>query len=296
MSNSNNNVNSLDLGKPIGNATQPQPTSGEHGAGVGVSGGHSSANAHNSQSGGQFVGGNSAFNAGLGGDHASAGIPRDGAHPIADKFMGQSGEQDTVSGTYGGGSTRDALEGQSHAHTIGSGHASGLGAGAVGAGVGGLAGAGAASAIGGQYAGSGANDGLTGQSNASVTGAGVGPLGENTGDQARAAALSSTAGGAGAAGAAGVIGTGVGPQGGAGGHYSSESNQTGSSRHEQPATTSNLVKEGEATGHFGHADNDESRGQPISDPKSLDSGGPHGLVYDEKTGKYLHRHELEGQK
>jgi hypothetical protein len=46
---------------------------------------HSSANAHNSQSGGQF----------------------------ADKFMGQSGEQDTVSGSYGGGSTRDALAGQS---------------------------------------------------------------------------------------------------------------------------------------------------------------------------------------
>ena len=39
MSNLDNNVNSLDLGKPIGNATQPQPTSGEHGAGVGVSGG-----------------------------------------------------------------------------------------------------------------------------------------------------------------------------------------------------------------------------------------------------------------
>jgi hypothetical protein len=31
-----------------------------------------------SQSGGQFVGGNSAFNAGLGGDHASAGIHKDG--------------------------------------------------------------------------------------------------------------------------------------------------------------------------------------------------------------------------
>ena len=35
--------------------------------------------------------------------------------------MGQSGEQDTVSGTYGGGSTRDALEGQSELspHTLG---------------------------------------------------------------------------------------------------------------------------------------------------------------------------------
>jgi hypothetical protein len=117
--------------------------------------------------------------------------------------------------------------------------------------------------------------------------------------------------GAGAAGLAGATGNGVGPSGGAGGHYSSESNQTGSSRHEQPATTSNLVKEGEATGHFGHADNDESRGrksftskpsriltvtEPISDPKQLDSGGPHGLVFQESTGKYVHRHELEGRK
>ena len=121
-----NNVDHLNLGKPIGGATQPHPTTGEHGIGAGVSGGvsqptpdtrtnkqHSSANAHNSQSGGAFVGGSSAFNAGLGGDHASAGLPKDGSHPIADKFMGQSGGQDTVSGSYEGGSTRDALAGQS---------------------------------------------------------------------------------------------------------------------------------------------------------------------------------------
>jgi len=93
--------------------------------------------------------------------------------------------------------------------------------------------------------------------NAKITGEGVGPLGENTSDHARAAGLSSTAGGA--AGAA-ALGAGAGAPGGAGGHYSSDSNQTGS-RHEQPATSSNLVKEGEATGHFGHADNDESRGR-----------------------------------
>lgn len=36
--------------------------------------------------------------------------------------------------------------------------------------------------------------------------------------------------------------------------------------------------------------------EPISDPKSLDSGGPHGLVFQESTGKYVHRHELEGKK
>jgi len=121
-----NNVDHLNLGKPIGDATQPHPTTGEHGVGTGVSGGvsqptpdtrtdcqHSSANAHNSQAGGAFVGGSSAFNAGLGGEHASAGLPKDGSHPIADKFMGQSGGQDTVSGSYEGGSTRDALAGQS---------------------------------------------------------------------------------------------------------------------------------------------------------------------------------------
>ena len=70
-----------------------------------------------------------------------------------------------------------------------------------------------------------------------------------------------TGAGAGAAGLAGATGNGVGPSGGAGGHYSSEANQTDSSRHGQSATSSNLVKEGEATGHFGHADNDESRGR-----------------------------------
>lgn len=131
----------------------------------------------------------------------------------------------------------------------------------------------------------------------------MGPLGENTGDNARAAAFGTTAGGAAAA-----VGTGVGPSGGAGGHYSSDADK--SSSKQQPATTSNLVKEGEATGHFGHADNDESRGreylcaahlynayqsEPISDPKSLDTGGPHSLVFDEKTGKYVHRHELDGK-
>jgi len=277
-----------DLGPPIGNATQPHPTTGEHGQGLGVSGGHSHATASNTQSGGQYNNSSSGFNAGLGGDHASAGIPKEHEHPIADKFMGQSGNQDTVSGSYGGGSTGDALTGQSHASTTGPGHASGLGAGAVGAGAGGLAGA----AIGGQYAGGGANDGLTGQSNASTTGAGVGPLGENTGDKARAAAFGTTAGGAAAA-----VGTGVGPSGGAGGHYSSDShNQSGSASKGEPATNSNLVKEGEAVGHFGHADTDESRGQPLSDPKSLDSGGPHGLVFQESTGKYVHRHELENNK
>jgi hypothetical protein len=34
-----NNVDHLNLGKPIGGATQPHPTTGEHGVGTGVSGG-----------------------------------------------------------------------------------------------------------------------------------------------------------------------------------------------------------------------------------------------------------------
>jgi hypothetical protein len=64
------------------------------------------------QGGASFIGGGSAFNAGLGGEHASAGIPKDGSHPIADKFMGQSGGEG-VHGAYEGGSTGNALTGQS---------------------------------------------------------------------------------------------------------------------------------------------------------------------------------------
>lgn len=35
---------------------------------------------------------------------------------------------------------------------------------------------------------------------------------------------------------------------------------------------------------------------PVSNPKDLDTGGPHSLVFQESTGKYVHRHELEGHK
>ena len=35
-------------------------------------------------------------------------------------------------------------------------------------------------------------------------------------------------------------------------------------------------------------------GAPISDPSELDTGGPHSLVYQKSTGKYVHRRELEG--
>lgn len=33
--------------------------------------------------------------------------------------------------------------------------------------------------------------------------------------------------------------------------------------------------------------------EPLSDPKELDSGTRHGLVFDKATGKYVHRHELD---
>jgi hypothetical protein len=33
--------------------------------------------------------------------------------------------------------------------------------------------------------------------------------------------------------------------------------------------------------------------EPISNPDDLDSGTRHGLVWQESTGKYVHRHELE---
>lgn len=36
--------------------------------------------------------------------------------------------------------------------------------------------------------------------------------------------------------------------------------------------------------------------EPISDPKQLDTGGPYSLVFQESTGKYVHRHELEESK
>jgi hypothetical protein len=36
--------------------------------------------------------------------------------------------------------------------------------------------------------------------------------------------------------------------------------------------------------------------EPVSDPKELDTGGPHSLVYEESTGKYVHRHDLESSR
>lgn len=45
--------------------------------------------------------------------------------------------------------------------------------------------------------------------------------------------------------------------------------------------------------HYGTVDTDSSRGAPVANPADIDSGGRHGLVYDEKTGTYEHRHVLK---
>ena len=34
---------------------------------------------------------------------------------------------------------------------------------------------------------------------------------------------------------------------------------------------------------------------PVADPKELDTGGKHSLVFQESTGKYVHRHEMNDQ-
>ncbi|OXM76102.1 hypothetical protein C364_06206 [Cryptococcus neoformans Bt63] len=261
------------------------------------------------------------------------------------------------------------------------------------------------SAVGGAYVGGAAQDGLTGKSKASTIGEGVGPYGENlphgtsssttTGHHgARDAALASTAGGALAGdkyahskdkslgtdptstGVSGTTsGTGVGPSGGAGGHYGKGAAATGAgvgaiggagvaaglagrdgTSHTSGTTTttgqhgsalgageggisgtpigpgagdgltgagtstgvagvgsgygsgagagaagaagagagSGLGAGGAGAGKYGRAQPDQDRGAPLSDPKDLDTGGPHSLVYQESTGKYVHRRELEG--
>lgn len=148
------------------------------------------------------------------------------------------------------------------------------------------------------------------------TGAGVGPLGEN--------ATAGSTGGAAALGSGGIVG----PSGGAGGHYDSSAphghhsgstggalaagagasglgaGAAGAHAHDSNKSTTNTASTTAATagatagatgatGHFGTAEKDFDRGAPVSDPSHLDSGGRHGLVFQESTGKYVHRHELE---
>lgn len=103
-------------------------------------------------------------------------------------------------------------------------------------------------------------------------------------------------------------GTGVGASGGAGGHYDESSSRSGAGLGAGAAGAGALGAGAAAgahghdsssdpnakTGRFGTVEKDFERGAPVSDPKSLDSGGPHSLVFQESTGKYVHRHELEG--
>ncbi len=165
------------------------------------------------------------------------------------------------------------------------------------------------------------------------TGAGVGYQGENLDSTTAAstAAFSSES----------ATGTGVGPSGGAGGHYttgntgytgtSSNTASTGHSGNQQPGitggadagatqrvtdnlgagvgagavggsgsdytsgnnnSTTNTTSDGKTTGHYGTVD-DHPRGEPISDPKEIDTGGPHSLVFH--NGKYVHRRDIEGE-
>ncbi|WVQ77042.1 hypothetical protein IAR50_006721 [Cryptococcus sp. DSM 104548] len=308
------------------------------------------------------------FNHGVGGAHASGGIPT--GTPIADKF-GNSGST--------GVSTTDKLE--NSLDKYGS-----HGTGSRGAGVG------SGNVVGGQYAGTGTTDGLTGQSGAHTTGAGYGetnpsstgtgvPGGYTSGQAgshgARDAALAGTAGGA--AGGAGALagdkyassksgptsgatsgqygsstdptsgshsgsglgkGAALGAGAGAGagalaGHHGSSANDpsltgsgargtglgssaganqggisgtpvgpndslvggqggTGAGVGTGAGAASLTGSSGSGAGKYGRATHNPNIGQPISDPKSLDTGGPHSLVWDAAAGKYVHRRELQG--
>jgi len=314
----------MELGKPIGGGTAPRDgfDQGEHGAGVGLSGGHGQVNSQNTQAGKFAQEERSGFNAGLGGEHASGGLPGHSSHPIADKFTGGHNDSHGVSGP----------------------GAAALAATAAGAGAAsGDYGSSRGDAVSGAYAGQGTSDALTGESHALRTGAGVGPQGENLSSGhshshhgATGAAGALAAAGAGTGLAAGEknrtalgsghetgtghyssgqtgeqFGTGVGASGGAGGHYR-ESNDT-SSHHGVGAGAAGVGAGAAglgAAGIAGHRSNRENnsssttdkhsssesdfnRGAPLSDPKDLDTGNKHSLVFNEATGKYEHRHDIE---
>ncbi|ORX37371.1 hypothetical protein BD324DRAFT_625884 [Kockovaella imperatae] len=268
----------------------------DHGSGVGLSGGAAQPNTSNSQAARFAQDEQGGFNAGVGGAHASGGLPAQtlvqdtGSTPIADKFM--SG------GTTGAGSGKldNALD------NFGGGNSVGTGAGGFSSG----GGATGQDAVSGAYEGSGTRDALTGQSKAFETSPGVGFGGENL-----ASTLGSNDTGANAAAGTGhAYGTGVGASGGAGGHYDPETAGSGTATGATAAGAglgglgaagavgdNNNSGVGNTTGNSNSADNADSefqRGAPLSDPKELDSGGPHALVFDEATGKYIHRHEREG--
>ncbi|WVQ97633.1 hypothetical protein IAU59_004747 [Kwoniella sp. CBS 9459] len=372
-------MSGFDLGAPIGSRnTVPSQgfDQGEHGAGTGLSGGHGHVNASNTQAGQYAQDERSGFNAGVGGNHASGGLPS--GTPIADKFTSGSGNTPDPYGSSTGTSTGTVPtghHGHHHSHHEGAGVGSGTGAkldnsldqysgtGSRVGGVGSGTGAGAGEAVAGAYEGGGTRDGLTGQSGAHTTGSGVGVGGENLtthshDHHARDAALAGTAGGAGALagaeafshsgshgshgaaagstapldrgegvaglsgglqpGVGGETGSGVGPSGGSGGHYDTGSSSGlgagvgagaagagaaglgagashghGTSGRSSDGPSDPTSGSGGA-GKYGRAEAHDGQGQPLTNPKDIDTGGPHSLVYQESTGQYVHRRELEG--
>jgi len=296
-------MDQYNLGKPIAGGgsglvghTVPMDgfDQGEHGAGTGVSGGHVPSASNQARGYGE----QSDFNHGLGGEHASGGLPS--KTPIADRFTGHS-SSDAVTGAYAGGGTRDALTGESNAHT-------------TGAGVGPLAE---------NLRGSHSHEHGRDHSDATGYGGSINRSADtaHTGT-ARDAALTATAGSAAASalGPGAHTGTGVGAQGGSGGHYSTgqqgdnlnmgtgaaagvlAGQQAGArGTHGDSGITSSHGAGAGAAGvgaghHSSSHDDTNDRGTPLSDPKDLDSGSRHGLVFDKATGKYVHRHELDERK
>ncbi|WVW82541.1 hypothetical protein I302_104552 [Kwoniella bestiolae CBS 10118] len=371
----------MDLGRPIGESVPSRGfDQGEHGAGTGLSGGYGEANASNTQAGQYAQNEQSGFNAGVGGNHASGGIPS--GTPIADKFTSGSSNTPNVYGSTGSHS-HHGTHGATGATGAGTGvgakldnaldqySGSGAGSGLTGSHSHGTHGTHGGDAVSGAYEGSGTRDGLTGQSGAHTTGSGVGVGGENLSGGhhgARDAALAGTAAGAGAlagkefssshhgtgtgaestappdrgSGLAGVggglqpgiggeTGSGVGPSGGSGGHYttgdSSKSGALGagalgagagaagasglsgsrsdaqSGVHSTGGPESSSTRAGVASnptagsggaGKYGRAEAHDGQGEPISNPKDLDTGNAHSLVLDKATGQYVHRRDLEG--
>ncbi|KAK8866134.1 hypothetical protein IAR55_001285 [Kwoniella newhampshirensis] len=360
----------MDLGAPIG-ATP----SGEHGRGTGLSGGHGIPTSANTQAG-KFAAeerGSSGFNGGVGGEHASAGIPKTtNTQFTSPPSGGVEPYGSSTTGHHGHGkldNSLDHFEGEQRGGAMGTGIGSGRGN--VSSGITGALdgehhhssshhhhshGTTGQETVSGAYAGTGTRDALTGESNAHSTGAGVGPLAENlhsgstgTGSHPhgpRDAALAGTAAGAGALaggaahshsrhsgadagvaapltrgegvagygqgqvpGVGGERGSGVGPSDGstAGGVGYGGSSTTGAGA----GTGHGLAAGGTAAGvgaagvgaagigagHSGsktgsstaeqgsHSHNGQSH-------KDLDTGGPHSLVFQESTGQYVHRRDL----
>nr|ODN96695.1 hypothetical protein L204_03404 [Cryptococcus depauperatus CBS 7855] len=251
----------------------------------------------------------SGFNYGVGAEHASGGIPKnnlgtDASHtPIADKFTGKD---------EGLGTIDSKLDNPLDRYSAGTADVGRLGHHEQ-------------EAVAGRYASGGTADALTGQSDilpmrvsthndpGSTTATGVGHHGANVEPFVghRNAALAATAGGAGAlageelgrnrreAGLADTADSNVanssnpaphsGLSGGTGGQDSFENSAR--SHGDGSATGAGAAPAGD--GKYGRG-TEASSGQPLSDPKTLDTGGPHSLVFDAGQGKYVHRRELEG--